>query len=70
VTAIVATTALLARVVEAQTNLSQNLIANGDFETGWTEPWLSVNAGQTTLPGWTVTVGNIDVRALLPQSNS
>ena len=38
---------------------STNLLTNGDFEDGWTQPWRSVAAGQN-FNGWTVTQGNID----------
>jgi len=36
-----------------------NIVTNGDFEQGWTNPWRVVQAGNS-FPGWTVTHGNID----------
>eukprot|EP00037_Helgoeca_nana_P024954 m.268211 g.268211 ORF g.268211 m.268211 type:complete len:803 (+) comp26801_c1_seq1:148-2556(+) len=38
-----------------------SLVANGDFETGYVgRPWLQVESGAGTLPGWNVTLGNVD----------
>lgn len=44
----------------AALNDSANLLTNGAFEDGWSNPWKFVSAGQSGLPGWTVTHGNID----------
>lgn len=38
----------------------ENLVENGGFEEGWSEPWLQVGAGSSSMPGWEVTEGGID----------
>jgi choice-of-anchor C domain-containing protein len=59
--------AILKRIeqLQASADRARNLLVNGSFEEGPKVPkapgWLQFGNGSTALPGWVVTLGNIDV---------